>query len=170
MTIFFKKNSFGTNVVNDCGLCVNSHSTNYESIGKDVCGVCGGNGTSCLGCNGVPNSNLIVDNCGVCGGNNVECFVIVEIIPSAAPNQPTFVTGQFFFNIIFIIFEFFKKNNFYFLLQTSHGCGLQQLHQQQRHWPVLPPRNKRGPDQRVRDSAVELDADVHDPGHPWHRL
>ena len=38
----------------------------------DVCGVCGGNGSSCLGCDGEVNSNLIVDECGVCGGQN-EC-------------------------------------------------------------------------------------------------
>jgi len=65
----------------------------------DICGVCGGNGQSCLGCDGfglgtqydacgvcgglnecagcdlVPNSNVTFDVCGVCGGNNscVDC-------------------------------------------------------------------------------------------------
>jgi hypothetical protein len=39
----------------------------------DVCGVPGGNGTSCLGCDGVPFSGKEVDDCGVCGGNN-ECM------------------------------------------------------------------------------------------------
>lgn len=36
---------------------------------RDVCGVCGGNGTSCMGCDGVPDSGRLVDICGVCGGN-----------------------------------------------------------------------------------------------------
>jgi hypothetical protein len=36
----------------------------------DICGVCGGDGTSCLGCDGVPNSGAALDKCGVCGGNN----------------------------------------------------------------------------------------------------
>ena len=34
----------------------------------DVCGVCGGNGRSCVGCDGVPNSGRAFDRCGVCGG------------------------------------------------------------------------------------------------------
>ncbi len=36
----------------------------------DVCGVCDGDGTSCLDCAGVPNGGAIEDLCGVCDGNN----------------------------------------------------------------------------------------------------
>lgn len=36
----------------------------------DQCGVCGGDGTSCVGCDGVPNSGKVVDKCGVCGGTD----------------------------------------------------------------------------------------------------
>lgn len=39
----------------------------------DVCGVCGGDGLSCAGCDGVANSDLVMDECGVCGGQN-ECL------------------------------------------------------------------------------------------------
>ena len=35
----------------------------------DACGVCGGNGSSCAGCDGVPNSHATIDTCGVCGGD-----------------------------------------------------------------------------------------------------
>jgi extracellular elastinolytic metalloproteinase len=35
----------------------------------DACGVCGGDGASCLGCDGLPNSGLLDDACGVCGGD-----------------------------------------------------------------------------------------------------
>ena len=35
----------------------------------DACGVCGGNSSSCSGCDHVPNSGLEFDACGVCGGN-----------------------------------------------------------------------------------------------------
>jgi len=38
----------------------------------DVCGVCGGNGSQCAGCDGEPFSGIHWDECGVCGGNN-EC-------------------------------------------------------------------------------------------------
>jgi hypothetical protein len=40
---------------------------------RDVCGVCGGDATSCLGCDRVPNSRKIIDACGVCGGDNATC-------------------------------------------------------------------------------------------------
>lgn len=42
----------------------------------DVCGVCRGDGQSCLGCDGVPNSGAIVDSCGDCGGEGLACFRI----------------------------------------------------------------------------------------------
>ncbi len=38
----------------------------------DECGVLGGDGSTCAGCDGVPNSGLVVDICGVCGGDS-EC-------------------------------------------------------------------------------------------------
>jgi hypothetical protein len=39
----------------------------------DVCGVCGGNGKSCLDCKLVPNGTSRYDVCGVCGGDNRSC-------------------------------------------------------------------------------------------------
>ena len=36
----------------------------------DICGVCAGDGTSCLDCKGVPFGPAIIDDCGVCDGNN----------------------------------------------------------------------------------------------------
>ncbi len=32
----------------------------------DACGVCGGNGSACAGCDGVPRSGAELDRCGVC--------------------------------------------------------------------------------------------------------
>jgi len=43
----------------------------------DICGVCGGNGTACLGCDGLIYTTspvLQFDVCGVCGGNNESCL------------------------------------------------------------------------------------------------
>jgi len=40
---------------------------------KDACGVCGGNGKSCAGCDGVANSRKVNDACGVCGGDGSSC-------------------------------------------------------------------------------------------------
>ena len=56
---------------------VNVTACNVECPGtdeqKDQCGVCGGDGTSCLDCAGTINGNLKEDDCGICGGTN-ECL------------------------------------------------------------------------------------------------
>ncbi len=54
---------------------------------KDVCGVCGGNGSTCLDCAGVPNGGKVIDKCGVCGGNNacLDCAGIPN--GSAKPDK-----------------------------------------------------------------------------------
>eukprot|EP00960_Hanusia_phi_P064858 765942-Hanusia_phi.AAC.1 len=64
-----------------CGVCAGDGKSCLGCDGipfsgnvKDVCGVCGGNGKSCLGCDGVPNSKKVVDACGVCGGNGRSCL------------------------------------------------------------------------------------------------
>jgi hypothetical protein len=41
----------------------------------DQCGVCGGDNSSCAGCDGVPNSGVSFDECGVCGGDSSSCGV-----------------------------------------------------------------------------------------------
>lgn len=40
----------------------------------DACGVPGGDGESCKGCDGVPNSGKEPDSCGVCGGDGTSCL------------------------------------------------------------------------------------------------
>ena len=40
---------------------------------RDVCGVCGGDNSSCKGCDGKPNSGKVLDECGVCGGDDSSC-------------------------------------------------------------------------------------------------
>ena len=39
----------------------------------DVCGLCGGDGSSCLDCNGEVNGSAVIDDCGVCGGDGSSC-------------------------------------------------------------------------------------------------
>jgi len=53
--------------------CFACDSFNLSST-VDVCGVCGGDGSTCLGCDGVINSGLVNDACGVCGGDNSSCI------------------------------------------------------------------------------------------------
>jgi len=40
----------------------------------DVCGMCGGDGTSCLDCKGVPYGKTEIDRCDVCGGDGSSCL------------------------------------------------------------------------------------------------
>eukprot|EP00029_Vermamoeba_vermiformis_P000282 TRINITY_DN1030_c0_g1_i4.p1 TRINITY_DN1030_c0_g1~~TRINITY_DN1030_c0_g1_i4.p1 ORF type:complete len:1469 (+),score=345.30 TRINITY_DN1030_c0_g1_i4:97-4503(+) len=50
--------------------CAGCDGVPFSGKTRDPCGVCGGDGSSCAGCDGVPNSGKKVDKCGVCGGNN----------------------------------------------------------------------------------------------------
>lgn len=67
---------------NDCDTgqrCTNSQCVTPEGCdgnggSYDACGVCDGDGTSCLGCDGVANSGLVDDACGVCGGDGTSCM------------------------------------------------------------------------------------------------
>ena len=45
----------------------------------DVCGVCGGTGTRCQGCDGVVNSGHRRDVCGVCRGDGLSCLQQCEV-------------------------------------------------------------------------------------------
>ncbi len=63
-----------------CGVCGGDNSTCKDCAGVpngdsklDVCGVCDGNGTTCLGCDETPNSQKVFDACGICGGDGTSC-------------------------------------------------------------------------------------------------
>ena len=64
-----------------CGVCRGDGSTclgcdKVPNSGwtEDKCGVCGGDDSSCLGCDGLPNSGKVTDVCGICGGNGLSCI------------------------------------------------------------------------------------------------
>jgi hypothetical protein len=75
-----------SNKVDDaCGVCGGDGSTCAGCDGvphhdpkdrarPDVCGVCAGNGSTCADCDGVPNGPNPPDVCGVCGGNGTSCL------------------------------------------------------------------------------------------------
>lgn len=50
----------------------------------DVCGVCNGDGMSCLDCNGIPNGPTGPDACGVCFGDNSTCTGCDGVVLSGA--------------------------------------------------------------------------------------
>jgi len=62
--------------------CMDASACNYDADAEeddgscavdDECGECGGDDSSCAGCDGVPNSGLVNDACGVCGGDGSAC-------------------------------------------------------------------------------------------------
>jgi hypothetical protein len=53
--------------------CVGCDGVVNSNATVDACGVCGGNNTACAGCDGVPNSGKVLDRCGVCGGDGQSC-------------------------------------------------------------------------------------------------
>jgi len=60
------------NVDNNCNGQVDEGSPTTGPR-ADQCGVCNGDGKSCLDCNGVPHGSSVVDSCGVCGGDGSTC-------------------------------------------------------------------------------------------------
>eukprot|EP01043_Picozoa_sp_COSAG02_P006650 COSAG02_NODE_191_length_30004_cov_86.740980_11_plen_2787_part_00 len=50
-----------------------------EGAVDDACGVCGGTGTRCQGCDGVVNSGHRRDVCGVCRGDGISCLQQCEV-------------------------------------------------------------------------------------------
>jgi hypothetical protein len=63
-----------------CDVCGGNGSTCRDCRGVpngpavyDACDVCGGDGASCRDCRGVPNGPAVYDVCGVCGGDGAGC-------------------------------------------------------------------------------------------------
>ncbi|XP_072031498.1 uncharacterized protein [Amphiura filiformis] len=71
---------------NDCGECVNDADT-----GLNVCGQCesdpDADATSCEGCDGVANSGKEYDACGVCGGDGTNCVGVSRVQPNLIPDK-----------------------------------------------------------------------------------
>ena len=44
-------------------------------VSVDECGACGGDNSSCLGCDGLPNSQVGLDCNNICGGDDTDCFL-----------------------------------------------------------------------------------------------
>jgi hypothetical protein len=61
-------------------------------IGADPCGLCGGDGSYCAGCDGKPNSGAVADLCGVCGGANA-CVGCDNVVGSNATFDTCGVCG-----------------------------------------------------------------------------
>jgi len=60
---------------------------------------CGGDNSTCLGCDDVPNSGIVLDECGECGGDNSTCLGCDDIPNSGLVNDECEVcNGENYFN------------------------------------------------------------------------
>jgi hypothetical protein len=73
-----------------CGICGGDGKSCLDCAGKpfgtaikDACGVCNGDNKSCVDCAGTPNGSAIKDKCGVCNGDNKSC-----VDCAGTPNGP----------------------------------------------------------------------------------
>ena len=76
--------------------------THNPQHGRDECGVCQGDGSACMGCDGVRHSGLVIDECGECGGNGSMCGGCMD--PRADNYSPT------------------ATQDFYWLCSFAAGC------------------------------------------------
>lgn len=70
----------GVELIDECGVCGGDGSTCIDCAGiaggsttVDTCGVCGGT-NACIDCAGDPNGAKTFDGCGVCGGDGTSCL------------------------------------------------------------------------------------------------
>ena len=75
-----------------CGYCVGGMSGKPLTYGQDACGICRGDNSSCLGCDGVPNSGKTPDFCGKCllpndSRRDSECIKLKHIVPNSGPSH-----------------------------------------------------------------------------------
>ncbi|XP_050408488.1 mucin-4 [Patella vulgata] len=73
-------------VVNDCGICTAGQTNKPSSAGKDACGVCSGDNSTCSDCENVPNGGKVIDACNVCGGDGSTCLVVSMAMPDHIPS------------------------------------------------------------------------------------
>lgn len=71
--------------------CTDCSGQQYGFQLVDLCGICGGDSSTCVGCDFVPNSGSVFDSCGVCGGNNstcLDCFGVINGTGVLAMDSP----------------------------------------------------------------------------------
>ena len=82
----------GGNAIEDaCGVCDGDGTSCLDCAGvpngdaiEDACGVCAGDGSSCADCAGVPNGDSVEDVCGICDGDGTSCLDCAGVVNGAS--------------------------------------------------------------------------------------
>lgn len=53
--------------------CLDCNEVPFGTATFDICNVCDGDGSSCLDCAGIPFGGRTIDECGICGGDGSTC-------------------------------------------------------------------------------------------------
>ena len=75
----------------NCGTCAGGETGLPKTFGEDLCGVCGGDNSTCLDCDGVPNGGKVKDLCKQCLAPNdtsfsSACVKLQKNIPDSGPS------------------------------------------------------------------------------------
>ena len=73
--------------------CLGCDGVAFSNKTLDACGVCNGNGSTCAGCDGVPNSGKVLDRCGVCGGDGQSCIAALRCAEKTTCGQCNILVG-----------------------------------------------------------------------------
>ena len=73
--------------------CVGCDGLANSGATYDACGVCGGNGSTCAGCDGVANSGKVLDRCGVCGGDGQSCIASLRCAEKTTCGECNILVG-----------------------------------------------------------------------------
>ena len=83
-----------------CGVCNGDGRSCLDCLGTrnghaetDACGVCDGNGSSCVDCTGTPHGVAVTDACGVCDGDGRSCAP-ARGKPGLTPVTETIAAGK----------------------------------------------------------------------------
>jgi len=76
----------------------------------DICGVCEGDGTTCVGCDGVVNSGLYPSACGNCGEPAIECTNGSGLHPLGIAGIVLIIVGFFFLLLFLLAFLIGKRS------------------------------------------------------------
>ena len=73
--------------------CLGCDGVAFSNKTLDACGTCGGDSSSCAGCDGVPNSGKVLDRCGVCGGDGQSCIAALRCAEKTTCGQCNILVG-----------------------------------------------------------------------------